>query len=200
MDSNKPRYKIEDLIIDPIIFSQGFVPKCNLTICKGECCNLGVYIDVNFREKILSYKSDIINVMSENQPKNPDLWFGDEIIQDSDFISGFAVSINTYNNINGNEQCIFKDSNNFCSLQVAAENLGFHKWDLKPTHCILYPLTINNTTLTYDIEHSENLSYCGYTRKENFTKIVFNAMYEEIKYIFGENAIKIINEYLKSKV
>jgi hypothetical protein len=72
---------------------------------------------------------------------------------------------------------------------------NFHKWEIKPTHCILYPLTIVDNTLTYDDEHSKELDYCGIKHPENFTQPVFEAMHEEIKYILGEEGFNFLNEY-----
>lgn len=200
MKTQSPRYKIENLNIDPIIFKQGFVPECNIKLCKGECCNLGVYLDLNFKDKILSHYNEIIDVMSDSQIKDTKLWFEEDIIEDADFPSGYAIGTNLYKTPYGIEQCIFKDLNNYCSLQLAAEKLGLHEWDLKPTFCILYPLTISNSTLTYDKDHSKRLSYCGYIKNENFTQTVFDGLKKEISYIFGEDSIKILTEYSKNKV
>lgn len=199
MGPDSPRYNIKNLKIDEIIFTQGFVPYCNINICKGECCDLGVYLDVNFVEKILNHYNDIINVMHDAQIKDTKLWFENEIVDDPDFPSGQAIGTSLYITPDGKEQCVFKDLNNFCSLQIAAESIGIHKWDLKPTFCILYPLTIVNSVLTYDNEHSSTLSYCGYTKTENFTQTVYDAMKKEIAYIFGEDAINFLNQYLENK-
>ncbi|MCX7832962.1 MAG: DUF3109 family protein [Ignavibacteria bacterium] len=199
MIPDSPRYNIENLKIDEIIFTQGFVPSCNIKICKGECCNLGVYLDLEFRDKILNYSDVIIKVMNDAQVKDVKLWFDGEIIEDTDFTSGLAIGTNLYKTPKGYEQCVFKDLNNFCSLQIAAEEIGLHKWDLKPTFCILYPLTIDHSVLTYDDDHSSTLSYCGKTKFENFTQTVYNALKEEISYVFGDNALDYLNKYLKNK-
>ena len=34
--------EINGMKIDPVIFTQGFVPGCNISICSGQCCNWGV--------------------------------------------------------------------------------------------------------------------------------------------------------------
>lgn len=190
-------FNIEDIGIDPVIFKQGFVPGCNLTICKGQCCDLGVYVDVRFTKKILEYENEIILSMTEYQPKDKNRWFEKEIIEDDDFPSGQAVGTEVYVSNTGRSQCVFKDKNNFCSLQVTAVKLGMHKWDLKPVYSILYPLVINRGILTYDDSHSQNLDYCGIHRKENFTQTVFEAMTEEIKFVFGNDGYDFLKEMSK---
>ena len=52
--------------IDPIIFTQGFVPGCNMKICHGQCCNWGVYMDKDFQKKIgeicKNYRLNILQI------------------------------------------------------------------------------------------------------------------------------------------
>lgn len=187
--------EINGLKIDPIIFTQGFVPRCDIPICSGQCCDWGVYMDSEFPDVIMKHEQDIIDVMDEGQVKDSSKWFDEEIEIDHDFPSGESVGTNTYITKFGNEQCVFKGLNNFCSLQVAAEKKGFHKWEIKPKYCIMYPITIVNGVLTYDDSHSKNLDYCGMHKKENFVHTVFEAMKEEIIYILGEDGYNYLHEY-----
>jgi hypothetical protein len=41
---------------------------------------------------------------------------------------------------NAGSMCVFTLADGRCSLQVAAEALGFHKWEFKPMTCWLFPL------------------------------------------------------------
>lgn len=186
------------LKIDTLIFEQKFVPRCDLELCFGQCCDWGVYVDINFVEVIISNRYDIINSMDDEQPKNPDNWFEKNFIKDEDFPSGFAVSTNVYERKNGTEQCIFKDKNNFCSLQVSAMKRETHKWEIKPFHCILYPVTFDKGILSYDSEHSINLNYCGLNHPENHSQSVFEAMTEEICYVFGDECLTFLSEYYRN--
>lgn len=181
--------------IDPIIFTQGFVPGCNVRICHGQCCDWGVYMDKNFKNIILKFEKEIIDVMDEFQIKDSSKWFEKEIEPDTDFPSGYAVGTEVYKTPSGKLQCVFKDKRNFCSIQVAAIKNNLHKWAIKPKYCIMYPLTIIDNVLTYDDEHSEKLDYCGIHKKENFTQSVFEAMSEEIRFILGEDGFKYVNDY-----
>lgn len=40
-------------------------------------------------------------------------------------------------------RCVFATENHLCSLQVAATNLGIHKWTFKPSACWLFPLRLD---------------------------------------------------------
>lgn len=196
MSENKEHpIEINGLKIDPIIFTQGFVPRCDIPICNGQCCDLGVYMDSEFPEVIMKHEKDIIDVMDEGQVKDSSKWFDEETVKDHDFPTGIAIGTRVYKTKLGNEQCVFKGLNNYCALQIAAEKKGFHKWEIKPKYCIMYPITIVDNTLTYDDAHSENLDYCGLHKKENFVQTVFEAMKEEIIYILGEDGYNYLNEY-----
>jgi hypothetical protein len=197
MMSEEKKYPIEinGVKIDPIIFTQGFVPKCDIPICSGQCCDWGVYMDKEFKHIIMDHEQDVIDVMDNQQIKDSEKWFEKDIEIDHDFPSGEAIGTETYKTKFGNEQCVFKGLNNFCSLQVAAEKKGYHKWGIKPKYCIMYPLTIVDNVLTYDDSHAERLDYCGINKTENFVHTVFEAMTEEIIYILGQEGYNYLNDY-----
>lgn len=185
------------LKINTIIFKQGFVPGCDIGICGGQCCDWGVYMDRDFQKVIMEYEEQIKESMDEFQPKEKSKWFEKELEIDKDFPSGFALGTELYLNSRGTTQCVFKDKNNYCSLQVVAMKNGSHKWSIKPTYCILYPLTVIDNILTYDDEHSKKLDYCGIDKEHNFTQTVFEAMKEEIKYVFGNECYEYLEDYFK---
>ncbi|MBK8981002.1 MAG: DUF3109 family protein [Ignavibacteria bacterium] len=185
----------KDLKIDPVIFTQGFVPGCDMRICGGQCCNWGVYMDRDFEKVIMNYETQIKDEMDEFQPRDTSLWFEKELEPDEDFPSGYAIGSELYISSLGVTQCVFKDKRGYCSLQVTAVNNGMHKWEIKPKYCIMYPLTIVDNVLTYDSDHSDRLDYCGRGHEENFTQTVFEAMTEEIKFIMGEDGYKFLYEH-----
>lgn len=197
-NTGKEFLEFNGMKIDPVIFEQGFVKGCDMSVCSGQCCNWGVYMDRDFQPLIMKYESEIINVMDEFQPKDCSKWFENELEEDSDYPSGYAIGTELYVNSNGTTQCVFKDKNHFCSLQVMAMGKGIHKWEIKPKYCIMYPMTIVDNVLTCDIEHSERLDYCGASHHENFTQTVFEAMTEEIKFILGEEGFNFLNEHYKN--
>lgn len=185
------------LKIDSVIFTQGFVPGCNIEICAGQCCDWGIYMDRDFKDVIMNHENEIKDVMDEFQIKDSDKWFEKMLVEDKDFASGYAIGSELYVNSAGTTQCVFKDKNNFCTLQVFAMKNQKHKWAIKPTHCILYPLTIVDNILTYDDEHSKNLDYCGIHCTKNFTQPVFEAMTEEIQFVLGKDCYNFLNEHYK---
>ncbi len=185
------------LKIDPLIFTQGFVPGCDVSICSGQCCNWGVYMDRDFQSEIMKYENEIKDVMDIYQTKNTSEWFESELEVDSDFPSGYAIGTELFINPQGVSQCVFKDKNSYCSLQVMAMKNDLHKWAIKPKYCIMYPLTIIDNVLTCDNDHSERLDYCGVKHTENYVQTIFEAMTEEIIHIIGEDGYKFLHEHYK---
>jgi hypothetical protein len=197
MEMSEEEYIIEykGLKIDPVIFTQGFVPGCDIGICSGECCDWGVYMDKDFRNIIMKFENEIKEVMEEGQIKDTNKWFEEDLENDTDFPSGFAIGTELYTTKAGKEQCIFKDSKGFCSIQVMATKHNMNKWAIKPKYCILYPLTVIDNVLSYDDDHSKRLNYCGLQHPNNFTQTVFEAMKEEIRYVFGDDCFQFLNDY-----
>ena len=183
--------------IDPIIFTAGFVPGCNIKICHGQCCNWGVYLDEPFKDIIMKFENEIKDVMDEHQTKDTSKWFETEHEIDEDFPSGFAIGTELYDTPQGISQCVFKDKRGFCSIQVAAVKNNMHKWAFKPKYCIMYPLTIIENVLTFDDDHAAKLDYCGIDKKENFSQTIFEAMTEEITFILGADGYAYLHEYFK---
>lgn len=179
------------------IFTAGFVPGCDMKICGGQCCDCGVYMDKDFRKVILDHKDMIKDVMSEQQIKDESQWFDEEILEDNDFPSGYAAGSNVFTDRTDREKCVFVDDNHYCSLQVAAMKNGMHKWAIKPTYCILYPVTLMSGVIMFDDEHADNLMYCGNHHEENFSQSVFEGAQEEIKYVWGEELYNFLYDYYK---
>jgi hypothetical protein len=181
--------------VDPIIFTQGFVPACNMKICHGQCCDWGVYMDKDFKDIILKFEEEIKDAMDEHQIKDSGKWFEKETEVDPDFPSGEAIGTEVYKTPRNHTQCVFKDGHGYCSIQVAAVKNNMHKWAIKPKYCIMYPLTILDNVLTYDDDHAAKLDYCGIDKKKNFTQTIFEAMTEELRFIMGEDGYNYINDY-----
>ena len=198
MSEEKEFIEYKGIKIDPVIFTQGFVPGCDISICGGQCCNWGVYMDRDFQPVIMKYEEQIKENMDEFQLKDTSKWFEAELEEDHDFPSGYAIGTELYINSKGTTQCVFKDKNNFCTLQVMAVKSGMHKWEIKPKYCIMYPLTIVENILTCDNEHSKKLDYCGDGHDENFTQTVFEAMGEEIRFILGNEGYEFLYDHYKN--
>lgn len=174
--------EINGLKIDPLIFTQGFVERCDLGICSAECCWYGVYADRQERDLILSMKEQIAEVMDDSQRKDWEIWFEPEQ-EDADFPSGVCAGTEVHNN-----KCVFLDRNGFCSLQVLAMKHGKAPWAYKPYYCVLYPITVVDGVLTFDDHHAARLHYCGV--REHFTHTIFEACTAELVYALGEEGYR----------
>lgn len=176
--SSSSDIKINNLIIDTLLFTQKFVRGCDIGKCSGECCYYGVYAGLEEYEKILEKKEDIIKLMDASQEKFVENWF-EPPVKDSDFKSGLAYGTNVRNG-----KCVFLDKEGFCTLQKLAMNEGMHKWHYKPLYCILFPVVIVDGKLTIDDHHLNRMHYCN--REENWESTAFEACKEEIKYLFND--------------
>lgn len=174
--------RINNLKIDPRIFTLKFGCKCN-----GECCHYGVYTDLKEHELIMSLKDKIIDAMDETQPKDTKVWF-EEPQKDDDFESGFAVGTELYNG-----KCVFLDKAGLCTLQKLALAEGKHHWDYKPVYCILFPFTVWEETFTIDDEHIDRLSHCN--KKPQDDSPIYESCVEELKHFFGEEGFKQLEEF-----
>ncbi|MBK6912695.1 MAG: DUF3109 family protein [Ignavibacteriales bacterium] len=179
--------KIDNLKIDPLIFTFKFSCRCS-----GECCNYGVYTDSKEAENILSIKDKIIPLLDESQSKNVSEWF-EAPEKDEDFESGIAVGTQIIN-----DKCTFLDKSGLCTLQKLALLEGEHKWKYKPLYCYLFPLTIFEGALTIDDEHIDRLKTCNKNNEAHVT--IFEACKDELHFFFGDqNFTKLVqlrNEYL----
>ena len=170
---------VKGIKIDPVIFTQGFVERCDIGICSAECCWYGVYADVKERDLILSMKEEIGQLMDETQTKDWNVWF-EPPQADTDFPSGECAGTEVFN-----DKCVFLNKKGFCSLQELAVNHGKDKWAYKPFYCVLFPVVVVDGVLTFDDHHSGRMHHCGV--KENFTHTLFESCTEELIYTLGED-------------
>jgi len=179
--------KIDDLYIDPKIFTFQFQCKCS-----GECCHYGVYTDLKEHDMIMELKDRILDLFDETQSGDVEKWF-EPPEEDEDFESGVAVGTEV---ING--KCTFLDKNGLCTLQRLANLDGVDKWKYKPLYCILFPLTIYEGALTIDDEHIDRLKTCN--AESVIDTSIFEACIDELRHFFGEEKFKelliIKEEYL----
>ena len=174
--------RINNLKIDPRIFTLKFGCKCN-----GECCNYGVYTDLKEFESIMAIKDKIKEAMDDSQTKNEKEWF-EAPQKDDDFESGFAVGRELHNG-----KCVFLDKVGLCTLQKLAVSEGKHKWGYKPTYCILFPFTVYEETFTIDDEHIERLDHCNKFPQDEST--IYESCTEELKHFFGEEGFRQLEEF-----
>ncbi|MEI8134744.1 MAG: DUF3109 family protein [bacterium] len=195
-------FKVKGLRVDELIFTQGFVNYCDIDKCGGGCCHSGVYADKKEYENILAHKDEIIAVMDDSQPKNPDDWFDGEWIADSDFPSGEAIGTQVHERDGGisgfKEGCVFLDHNHFCSIQVAAKANGVHRWAWKPDYCIMFPITVVEGTITYDDSHSADLGHCGPKGSAGYVHSAYEAMKEELQNFLSASEFAEMDAYYRA--
>jgi hypothetical protein len=185
--------EIKKYRIDNIIFLKGFHKTDGPNLCSAKCCSGGVYIDLTEKEKILSFKEQIIQEMDETQNLDISSWFDDEIIEDTDFYSGKCICTKTFH-----DKCVFLNKEKLCVLQVVSTKFGYHKWFLKPFFCILFPLTIEENTITFDDYQNGNEKCCSILN--DFCISLYEACQEEIGFLFGEESHKYIRDcYFENK-
>lgn len=169
--------KVKGLKIDPAIFT--FEYGC---LCNGQCCNYGVFTDLEEHKSLMTMTDKIKNYMDDTQPSDTALWFETPEV-DSDFPSGYAVGTELFNG-----KCVFLDKEGLCSLQKMAMEENEYKWKYKPLYCILFPLTIYEGELTIDYEHIDRLSHCN---KHACNKAaIYEYCKSEIQHLFGEDGFK----------
>lgn len=181
--------KINGLKIDPRIFTFGFGCQCN-----GECCHYGVYADLKEYENIISIKDKILPLLDATQPSDITSWF-EEPSKDEDFISGFAVGTQLYNN-----KCVFLDKEGLCTLQKLANLEGKHKWEYKPIYCVLFPFTVYEGFLTIDDDHINRLGHCN--KKNEISRVIYDYCKDELEHFLGKEAFvqleALREEYMKT--
>jgi len=157
----------------------------------------GVWIGLQERDAILKHQEIIKNLMPDNF-KNSQEWFQNKIVHDP-FVAGDQVihtSVIKNSARFGGTACVFLNDHHKCVLQITAENLGFHKWSLKPFYCILHPLDLDEAgRITLDETDSllsENSSCLRFSEEKIALLLTFK---EELLYILGfEKYQNILNK------
>lgn len=182
--------KINNIKIDPIIFELGFQKDSSPVKCTGMCCRSGVYVSLQEKSLILENKNLIKKYMDNTQTKNDSLWFENNLIKDEDFPEGLCDSTNIYN-----DKCVFLNAENKCSLQIAAIDNGFKKYEFKPFFCVTFPVVISENTLTYDDFLLDYAPCCTARKTENPNFI--DLCEEELLHILGKDGYIILKEIAK---
>jgi hypothetical protein len=157
------------------------------------CCQHGVYADVKERDRILEHKEIIKKSMDETQTRDESLWFEQQEEEDSDFTSGRRVGTEV---VNG--KCAFLDKLGRCSIQVAATEEGMHRWAIKPTFCILFPLEISANVLGFDDLLDEEQSCCSISNV--FDVPLFEACKDELVHILGNDGYGELEKFYRERV
>jgi len=187
---NKPPVlHIKGFDVDPILFSHGFPKGCGPYQCDGACCCDGVWVDIKERDRILEEKELIKKYMDETQNKNEEEWFA-EYWENEDFPSGKAVGTTIQN-----KNCVFLNKEGRCVIQVATTLEGRDRWDIKPFYCVMFPVSVDEKTLTFD-EHMEDEDASCCNIFPEYQTPMFAACKEELIYALGEDGYQqMIDHY-----
>lgn len=144
------------------------------------------------RDRVLAHREIIKKHMDETQTKDASLWFELEEEEDPDFESGRCVGTQV---VNG--KCAFLDKFGRCSIQVASVEEGKHKWALKPTFCILFPLEISNNVIRFDDLLDEEQACCSIDA--DFDVPMFRACKDELIHLLGEDGYGALEAFYQER-
>ncbi len=178
---------VKGFTIAPELFRKGFPEGGGPCSCVSRCCQGGVYVDLQERERILEAKEQIKGQMDWSQTKDDSRWFESEEMAHTDFPSGKCVGTQEIN-----EKCAFLDSKGRCSVQLASVAAGNHKWALKPLYCILFPIEITDKVIGFDDLLQEESTCCSITG--DFETPLFRACKEELVHILGPEGYALVEE------
>jgi hypothetical protein len=184
---------IPELLVDPDISTQRFLPDSSMCNCNGTCCAEGVLLDVKEKELILAHADLIKKYLEPQQEKDTAKWFDNNIENDADFPSGRCDGTALQGN-----RCVFLCSKGLCALQKTAMAEGMDKFALKPFYCVAFPITIDEHVLTtYNPEFTNRRQCCSIVT-EGPLKVV-DVCREEFEYILGVDGLKELEELLKEE-
>ncbi len=175
---------ISELHMNEDVFTHKFASECSMANCNADCCNGGVWVDIQERSNILEHEKIIQRHMDFSQGRNSKLWFEDRVVNDIDFPSGKAVGTTT------NERgCAFLMNDGKCVLQVAAQKEGMHRFALKPFYCVAYPIAIElHELIIDDLDYAQRPQCCGTIHNGNLD--IVDVCAEELEFMLGDEGLK----------
>ena len=181
------------LKVDPIVIESKFGHGCSMSNCNATCCQHGVMVDLQERDKILQHADLVRRHMEPEQEHDSSRWFDPEDELDTDFPSGRAIG--TQANERG---CIFLMKDGRCVLQFVAAEEGISKHTLKPFFCFAFPVTIETGVLTIDDPDFTNRPECC-SMVPGGNHSVLEVCAEEFEFVLGEEGMKELTEMVHPK-
>ncbi len=179
------RYRISNEL-----FRLGYTGEHSPCSCTSTCCSWGVFVDAKERERVLEHQTAIAACMDDSQPKNPALWFDEEVREDPDFQSGSCVGTTVHEN-----KCAFLDRQGRCAIQLAAVVAGLHRWAWKPMYCVLYPIEISGGLVGFDPMLQDEQPCCSIG--DRFSVPLFRACRDELTHLLGEDGYQRLEDYYR---
>lgn len=178
MSAGEPGLRIGPYVISEDLFRLGYPSAGGPCRCTSLCCEGGVHVDVSERDRILAHAPIIRRHMDATQRADSDAWFEGSETADGDFPSGRCVSTRL---IRG--KCAFLDGSGRCTLQIAATAERMDRWALKPTFCVLYPITIQDGAVRCDDLLQDEQACCSADARYDIP--VFRACRDELVHLLG---------------
>lgn len=166
--------------VDECVLESRFSANCEMSLCRGQCCRLGVDVDLLERDRILTNHRLIVSQMDAGQITDASQWFGEEF-DDPDFPSTKAVSTEL-----ANGACVFLNPEGLCVLHRAESQAPSTAGTLKPFFCRAYPLCLNFGVLTLDHQQSPGeTACCGPVTDGPLT--IFDVCDFELEFVLGKD-------------
>lgn len=181
-------------IIDEKLLTYGFLSGCGPSKCTVQCCEGGVYVDLEEQRNILAHQDLVKQQMDETQPRDAGLWF-EESIADADFPSGRCVGTRVHGG-----KCVFLNKDGLCALQRVGETHGLGRWGLKPSFCISYPVTVENGIVTIDDMLSGEAPCCTlYPLRTEAHHALIEVCWDELTYVLGDEGYRQLVSIAKQR-
>jgi Fe-S-cluster containining protein len=179
---------IPKLKVDPVVFESRFSHGCSMSNCNAACCQSGVMVDIEERDKILQNAGLIKQHMEPEQEHDSFRWFDPHDEKDVDFPSGRAIGTQA-----SGRGCVFLMKDGRCVLQFVAAEEGISKHTLKPFFCFAFPVTIDSGVLTIDDPDLTNRHECC-SMIPGGSRSVMEVCAEEFEFILGTEGMKELTE------
>jgi hypothetical protein len=182
------QFEVDGYVIADELFTTGYAAGSGPYACtSGTCCGRGAYVDLKERDHVLAHAHLIKPVMDETQNLDETHWFEKEELVDTDYPSGKCVGTEA-----ASQRCALQDKLGRCSLQVAANTAGLHKWALKPLYCVIFPIEVIGKVIRFDARMQGKRSCCSV--QAEFEVPLFEACREELVHLLGEQGFQRIRD------
>jgi len=138
--------------VSPRFHKKIFVSGASVRNCNGKCCMHGTTASVKERDKILRHADIVSAEMTSRARHDKKRWFWKKPFEDDDFVAGKGVYTKT---IDG--ACVFLRDDKLCALQIASKKHLGNDYALKPSVCLLWPVSV--------ADHTLQVGFASFTRR-----------------------------------
>lgn len=189
-----PDLVIKGTRIDPCILEPVKLERCVVAECQAACCTGGVWLDPEEVPRIIEW-AEVVKSYIPLARRDVATWF-ESGIEDKRFPEGLELGTNVVDDParSGQTCCVFLRPDRICALQLASHehNLGWP--GLKPFYCALYPLYLEDGTLTIDDETPLDFEGAECSRPAKNRRPVYEVYREETILVLGEEGYRELCE------